>query len=135
VAELTAQGVRVSEPVGDTLNLLGDATVSLGLICVGAALDFSSMRSAKWPLAAAALLRSAARVVADREVLEFDRKEKRIEGQRLHGYRALDRAGQPGLDLLLQEFVEVVAVQEDRQGQEQKDKGDHYGPDCPGREG
>ena len=50
-------GVRVSEPVGDTLNLLGDATVSLGLICVGAALDFSSMRSAKWPLAAGTTLR------------------------------------------------------------------------------
>jgi len=54
---LVRLGVRVSEPVGDTLNLLGDATVSLGLICVGAALDFSSMRSAKWPLAAATLLR------------------------------------------------------------------------------
>jgi len=54
---LVSFGVRVSEPVGDTLNLLGDATVSLGLICVGAALDFSSMRSAKWPLAAGTLLR------------------------------------------------------------------------------
>jgi malonate transporter and related proteins len=50
-------GVRVSEPVGNTLNLLGDATVSLGLICVGAALDFSSMRSAKWPLIAGTTLR------------------------------------------------------------------------------
>jgi malonate transporter and related proteins len=50
-------GVRVSEPVGDTLNLLGDATVSLGLICVGAALDFGSMRAAKLALAAATLLR------------------------------------------------------------------------------
>lgn len=54
---LVRLGVRVSEPVGDTLNLLGDATVSLGLICVGAALDFSSMKSAKWPLAAGTLLR------------------------------------------------------------------------------
>jgi malonate transporter and related proteins len=54
---LVRLGVRVSEPVSNTLNLLGDATVSLGLICVGAALDFSSMRSAKWPLAAGAALR------------------------------------------------------------------------------
>lgn len=54
---LVSLGVRVSKPVGDTLNLLGDATVSLGLICVGAALDFSSMRSAKWPLVAGVLLR------------------------------------------------------------------------------
>lgn len=54
---LVSLGVRVSKPVGDTLTLLGDATVSLGLICVGAALDFSSMRSAKWPLAAGVLLR------------------------------------------------------------------------------
>ncbi len=52
-------GVRVSKPVGDTLDLLGDATVSLGLICVGAALDFGSMRDAKWPLAAGTLLRLA----------------------------------------------------------------------------
>jgi predicted permease len=54
---LVSMGVRVSKPVGDTLNLLGDATVSLGLICVGAALDVSSMREAKWPLIAASLLR------------------------------------------------------------------------------
>lgn len=52
-------GVRVSKPVGATLDLLGDATVSLGLICVGAALDFGSMRNAKWPLAAGTLLRLA----------------------------------------------------------------------------
>lgn len=57
---LVSLGVRVSKPVGDTLTLLGDATVSLGLICVGAALDFSSMRSAKWPLAAGVLLRLVA---------------------------------------------------------------------------
>lgn len=50
-------GVRVSEPVADTLNLLGDATISLGLICVGAALDFRAMREAKWPLAAGVMLR------------------------------------------------------------------------------
>lgn len=54
---LVSAGVRVSKPIGDTLNLLGDATVSLGLICVGAALDLSSMRSAKWPLAAGTVLR------------------------------------------------------------------------------
>jgi predicted permease len=56
---LVWSGVRVSEPVGQTLNLLGDATVSLGLICVGAALDISSMKSAKWPLFAGTLLRLA----------------------------------------------------------------------------
>lgn len=54
---LVRLGVRVTEPVSNTLNLLGDATVSLGLICVGAALDFSSMRAAKWPLAAGTVLR------------------------------------------------------------------------------
>lgn len=56
---LVAAGVRVSPPVGYTLNLLGDATISLGLICVGAALDFSSIRSAKIPLAVGAALRLA----------------------------------------------------------------------------
>ncbi len=54
---LVSLGVRVSKPVGDTLNLLGDATVSLGLICVGAALDFSLLRTGRWPLAAGVLLR------------------------------------------------------------------------------
>jgi len=56
---LVVAGVRVSPPVGDTLNLLGDATISLGLICVGAALDFSSMSSARLPLAVGAALRLA----------------------------------------------------------------------------
>lgn len=54
---LVSLGVRITKPVADTLTLLGDATVSLGLICVGAALDFGSMRAAKWPLAAGTLLR------------------------------------------------------------------------------
>jgi malonate transporter and related proteins len=56
---LVSAGVRVSQPVGDTLNLLGDATVSLGLICVGAALDLSSMRSSKREVATGTLLRLA----------------------------------------------------------------------------
>ena len=56
---LVQAGVRVSPPVADTLNLLGDATISLGLICVGAALDFGAMREAKWPLAAGVILRLA----------------------------------------------------------------------------
>lgn len=56
---LIQSGVRISEPVGDTLNLLGDATISLGLICVGAALDFRAMQEAKWPLAAGVTLRLA----------------------------------------------------------------------------
>jgi malonate transporter and related proteins len=54
---LVSLGVRVTKPVADTLTLLGDATVSLGLICVGAALDFTSMKEAKWPLFAGVLLR------------------------------------------------------------------------------
>jgi predicted permease len=54
---LVSAGVRVSKPVGETLNLLGDATVALGLICVGAALDISSMKEARWPLIAGTLLR------------------------------------------------------------------------------
>lgn len=47
---LTAAGVRVSPVVADTLNLLGDATIALGLICVGAALDFASLRGSKLAL-------------------------------------------------------------------------------------
>jgi malonate transporter and related proteins len=54
---LVQAGVRITEPVALTLNLLGDATIALGLICVGAALDIGSMRSAKRPLAMGALLR------------------------------------------------------------------------------
>jgi malonate transporter len=56
---LVQAGVRLSEPVGDTLNLLGDATIALGLICVGAALDIGAMRAAKLPLALGTLLRLA----------------------------------------------------------------------------
>jgi hypothetical protein len=56
---LVSLNVRVTEPVGDTLNLLGDATVALGLICVGAALDFRSMRAAPIPLAIGTSLRLA----------------------------------------------------------------------------
>jgi len=56
---LVSLGVKVSKPVGDTLNLLGQATVSLGLICVGAALDFGSMKAAKLPLAIGTLFRLA----------------------------------------------------------------------------
>jgi malonate transporter len=56
---LVQAGLRVSEPVAQTLNLLGDATISLGLICVGAALDLGAMRASKWPLAAGTALRLA----------------------------------------------------------------------------
>ena len=54
---LVQTGLQLSDPVADTLNLLGDATIALGLICVGAALDFGAMRQAKWPLAAGVILR------------------------------------------------------------------------------
>jgi malonate transporter len=54
---LVQAGVRISEPVSQTLNLLGDATIALGLICVGAALDIGAMRAAKLPLALGTLLR------------------------------------------------------------------------------
>jgi predicted permease len=57
---LVSLNVRVSQPVGETLRLLGNATVALGLICVGAALDFSSMRAAKLPLAIGAAFRLVA---------------------------------------------------------------------------
>jgi predicted permease len=48
---LVTMNVEVTKPVSDTLKLLGQATIALGLICVGAALDFTSMRAAKQPLA------------------------------------------------------------------------------------
>jgi predicted permease len=48
---LVTLNVEVTAPVADTLKLLGQATIALGLICVGAALDFTSMRSATRPLA------------------------------------------------------------------------------------
>jgi malonate transporter and related proteins len=54
---LVSAGLKAPEPVADTLNLLGDATVSLGLICVGAALDFGSLRASKRSLAWGVLLR------------------------------------------------------------------------------
>jgi malonate transporter and related proteins len=54
---LAATGLKVSTPVADTLNLLGDATISLGLICVGAALDFSSFHSTRIAMAAGTFLR------------------------------------------------------------------------------
>jgi malonate transporter and related proteins len=56
---LVGFGVRVSAPISDTLNMLGQATVALGLICVGAALDFRSMLTAPAPLAIGAALRLA----------------------------------------------------------------------------
>jgi predicted permease len=52
-----AFGVRPTEPLARTLGLLGDATISLGLICVGAALDFSSTKVAKLALAVGTVLR------------------------------------------------------------------------------
>jgi predicted permease len=54
---LVGVGLTAPKPIADTLNLLGDATVSLGLICVGAALDFGSLRGSKRALAAGTLLR------------------------------------------------------------------------------
>lgn len=56
---LVQSGLRLTEPVAQTLDLLGDATISLGLICVGAALDLGAMKSSKLPLAAGTLLRLA----------------------------------------------------------------------------
>lgn len=56
---LVQSGLRLNEPVAQTLNLLGDATISLGLICVGAALNPGAMRSSALPLAAGSLLRLA----------------------------------------------------------------------------
>jgi malonate transporter len=56
---LVQAGVRISQPVSQTLNLLGDATIALGLICVGAALDIGAMRAAKLPLALGTVLRLA----------------------------------------------------------------------------
>jgi len=50
-------GATAPPTVADTLNLLGDATISLGLICVGAALDFSSMKSAKLAIGVGSALR------------------------------------------------------------------------------
>ncbi len=54
---LVSFNVRISEPVADTLTLLGQATVALGLICVGAALDFSSIRASPIPVGIGATLR------------------------------------------------------------------------------
>src|SRR5690606_30790693 len=54
---LVSLNVRISEPVADTLTLLGQATIALGLICVGAALDFSSIRASPIPVAIGATLR------------------------------------------------------------------------------
>jgi malonate transporter and related proteins len=50
-------GVRVSEPVASTLNLLGNGTVALGLVCAGAAIDWSGFVSEKPPLAVATMAR------------------------------------------------------------------------------
>ena len=54
---VAASGVQIPKPAADTLNLLAQATVSIGLLCVGAALDFGSMGSARVALAAGALFR------------------------------------------------------------------------------
>jgi hypothetical protein len=50
-------GVRPSEPIEHTLHLLGDATVALGLICVGAALELRHIETARLPLALGTVLR------------------------------------------------------------------------------
>lgn len=47
---VVASGLGVSPVIADTLNLLGDATIALGLICVGAALDFGSLHGTKLAL-------------------------------------------------------------------------------------
>jgi malonate transporter and related proteins len=56
---LVGFGVTAPKPIGDTLNLLGNATVSLGLICVGAALDFVSLRGSVRAMTTGTLLRLA----------------------------------------------------------------------------
>lgn len=47
---VVALGLTIPGPLAETLDLLGDATISLGLICVGAALDFRSLKGAQTPL-------------------------------------------------------------------------------------
>ena len=51
--------IPLPKPAEDILNLLGQGTVAVGLLCVGAALDFGSMGSAKAGLAAGVILRVA----------------------------------------------------------------------------
>lgn len=50
-------GVRPTAPIAETLRLLGDATVALGLICVGAALNLNHPETARLPLGLGAVVR------------------------------------------------------------------------------
>ena len=50
-------GVRPTQPIEHTLHLLGDATVALGLICVGAALELRHIETGRLPLALGTVLR------------------------------------------------------------------------------
>lgn len=52
---LSLSPVRLPMPVADTLKLLGQASLPLALLSVGASLDFSMLREAKIPLAIACL--------------------------------------------------------------------------------
>jgi hypothetical protein len=54
---VVASGLEPPAPMMETLRLLGQATVALGLICVGAALDFPALRAARYPLALGSALR------------------------------------------------------------------------------
>lgn len=54
---LVAMGVRPSGPISQTLDFLGDATIALGLICVGAAIDPAIKPAKGEPMILGVLLR------------------------------------------------------------------------------
>ncbi len=54
---VAASGLGAPAPLLQTLKMLGDATVPLGLICVGAALDFRALKGAGVPVAATMTLK------------------------------------------------------------------------------
>jgi malonate transporter len=56
---LSLTGIRLPQPVADTLRLLGQASLPLALLSVGASLDFSLIRGARNALAAASLAKLA----------------------------------------------------------------------------
>jgi predicted permease len=56
---LSLAGIRPPQPVADTLKLLGQASLPLALLSVGVGLDFSLIRGARGPLAAASLAKLA----------------------------------------------------------------------------
>ena len=71
----------------------------------------------------------AARIVADRKLLELDGKKERIEGYGFDFDSPLDETRKASLDLCFQEIVKVITVEKNGQSEQQEKQNCENSPD------